>query len=204
MIEAVSEEIWRWQVAGTEPDLPDLVGHAVRTPGGWVVFDPPAAPGVVAALRGLGQVCGIVLTGGHHDRAAGALRARVGMPPIAAPGRDVAGLVHSGVLVDQALAEGDRIFGFDVIDLPTVGHFGAESAFFDPKRRILVLSDLVVAGPHGLTYYGEAFHQDVPTHLLRPYLNRLVQLAPKIVLAGHGQDLTTDGGSRLAELYAKG
>ena len=203
-IEPVSEDIWRWEVPSADPDQPDLVGHVVRTADGWVVFDPPAAPGVVSALRALGSVSGILLTGGHHDRAAGALRARVGMPPIAAPARDVAGLVAAGVLVDQALAEGDRIFGFDVIDLPTVQNFGAECAFFDPRRRLLVVSDLVVAGAHGLMHYGEAFHADVTAVSLRAHLKRLMELEPTILLAGHGQDLTEDSARQLAELYRRG
>ncbi len=202
-IEAVSQEIWRWQVPGSDPDMPDLVGHAILTSDGWLVFDPPAAPGVVATLHGLGPVCSIVLTGGHHDRAAGALRARVGMPPIAAPGRDLDMLMQGGVLVDRALAEGDQICGFDVIDLPAVGNFAAEFAFFEPQRRILVISDLVVAGPRRLMYYGEAFGVDVPARLLRPYVQRLAELAPEIVLAGHGQDVTSAGARRLAELCAR-
>ena len=113
-------------------------------------------------------------------------------------------LVAAGVLVDRALAEGDRIFGFDVIDLPTVQNFGAECAFFDPRRRLLVVSDLVVAGAHGLMHYGEAFHADVTAVSLRAHLKRLMELEPTILLAGHGQDLTEDSARQLAELYRRG
>lgn len=184
--------------------MPDLVGHAVRTDDGWVVFDPPAAAGVVARLKELGTVAAILLTGGHHDRAAGALRARIGMPPILAPRRDVKALLAAGCLVDQELDEGDRIFGFEVIDLPEVGRFGAESAFFSVREGMLVISDLVVVQEARIAYYGEAFGADVPRHLLRPYLERLAALGAETMLAGHGLDLVSGASERLLELAASG
>ncbi len=184
--------------------MPDLTGHAVRTEDGWVVFDPPAAPGVVAGLRALGPVAAILLTGAHHDRAAGALRARIGMPPIFAPRRDREVLLDGGCLVDQVLDEGDQAFGFEVIDLPEVGRFGAESAFFAAGRRLLVISDLLVVTETAVACYGQAFGVDVPSRLLGPYLERLARLEPETLLAGHGLDIVSAAAAALRQLAAMG
>lgn len=181
-------DVYRW--TAPQEGIPDLVGHAIVQAGGVLITDPPAKPGLAEAIRSLGKVEALFVTGAHHDRAAGALRAMVGMPDIYAPRRDMENLKAGGLLVDHGYVDGDILpGGWTALDFPKTGEFYPESGFFREADGTLILSDLVVAQGEKPLLYTEAFPADVDPALLRPYVERLVGLKPRRLLAGHGDDL---------------
>lgn len=194
--------VWRWTAKSA--GLPDLAGHAVATDEGVVIFDPPLAPGLMAALGEIGKVRAIIVSGGHHDRAAGALRARLGMPELCVPAADGEALVAEGLMWDRTFVEGDVLpGGFRAIALPEVLSFGPEWAFFEGGKRLLVVSDIVVFGEPDILY-GDGFGKDLPRGTLLPHLEKLLATAPDAIIAGHGGvDVAKDGAKRLASLIAR-
>lgn len=195
----VSDDVYRWSAPSA--GMPDLVGHAVLTGDGLVIFDPPASPGLVPALRELGPTRAILLTGSHHDRASGALRARLGMPPLHAPAEDVEALAGGGLLVDETFSPGDCLLGaWEAILLPEAPSFGREWAFFRRADRTLVLSDLIVFGQDTDRLYPDAFGQDAPREVLASYILRLLDLGPSRILAGHGDDVLGGAADRMRAL----
>lgn len=201
MLESPLPGVWRW--TATLAGQPDMAGHAVQTKDGIVVFDPPLAPGLMASLGEIGKVRAIVLTGGHHDRAAGALRARLGMPELLVPAADADALMAEGLMWDTTFGEGDALPGrFTAMALPEVPPFYPEWAFFSAERRLLVMSDIVVFGERDILY-GDGFGPDMPKGALVPHLRKLLATNPESIIAGHGGvDVAKDGAARLASLIA--
>jgi len=187
----------RWSVPS--PGLPDLAGHVIRDGEGLIIFDPPAAPGLVQEISALGAAKAIVITGAHHDRAAGALRARLGMPALLAPKEDVPRLKESGLLVDDGYEEGEALPGWEAIRIPGMPPFGPEWAFFRASDATLILSDLAVFGESD-RLYPEGFGVEMDPHLLVPYVKALAARQPRRILPGHGDDVLAGGTERLEAL----
>lgn len=200
LLETLDGVAYRWSIPA--PGLPDLVGHAVRDGAGFVIFDPPAAPGLVGEIQALGPTRAIVLTGAHHDRAAGALRARLGMPPLLAPEMDVDELEAGGLLVDEAFGPGPILGNWEAILIPEVRQFGREWAFFRAEDATLVLSDLAVFGLVD-RLYPEAFGREMDPALLHPLIAPLAERSPERILAGHGEDVPRGGRTRLEALRGR-
>gem|GEM_PF-2875382 len=202
MLESPMPGVWRWtaKIQG----LPDMVGHAVATGDGVVIFDPPLAPGLVAALGEIGTVRAIILTGAHHDRASGALRARLGTPELLVPQMDADRLMAEGLMWDRTFGEGDTLpGGFRAMALSGVPPFEPEWAFFEGERGLLVISDIVVFGKRDILY-GDGFGPPMPSGSLVPHLERILATHPESIIAGHGGvDIAKDGAARLTSLIAR-
>ncbi|MDA8198915.1 MAG: hypothetical protein M0Z54_05735 [Thermaerobacter sp.] len=76
---AVYPGVWRWETPDPEDDWM-MVGHALTTPAGVVLVDPPVVPGIQSALAGFGSVLGVVLTTHDHLRGAEWFHRTTGAP----------------------------------------------------------------------------------------------------------------------------
>lgn len=104
--------------------------------------------------------------------------------------------------VDRALAEGDEVAGFTVLETP--GHSPGHVAYWRESDRVLILGDvlnnmnLLTAVP-GLREPPDIFTSDPARN--RVSIRRLAELRPSLALFGHGPPLRDPG--RLAELAAR-
>lgn len=172
-------------------------------------------PAILAAARARGGLAQVVLGHGDTDHrgAAPALRAagsRIACHPDARPhaegsgGRDywrfdllppavrvfhrVMHHVWDGgpVTIDDTLREGDRIAGFEVIDLS--GHAPGLIGLWRERDRVALVSDAFYmtsmwGHPQDPALPLRAYNQD--TERARASLRRLAALEPRIVLPGH-------------------
>jgi hydroxyacylglutathione hydrolase len=103
--------------------------------------------------------------------------------------------------VARALAEGDEVAGFAVLETP--GHSPGHLAYWRESDRVLVLGDVltnvnVLTGRPGLHEPLRAFTPDPARN--RASARRLAALRPALVCFGHGPPLRDPG--RLAEFAA--
>ena len=124
----------------------------------------------------------IVLTNRNHFRDAAKLRERTGARVAVHPA-DAAFVKAQGVTVDDALAYGDAIAGFTVVDAH--GKSPGEIALWSAQRKILVVGDVCVGSPPGaFKVLSPKVIDDLPA--LQQSLRRLADLEPSIVLVGDG------------------
>jgi glyoxylase-like metal-dependent hydrolase (beta-lactamase superfamily II) len=98
--------------------------------------------------------------------------------------------IGPGHPVDRQLHEGDRVAGFEVLDVP--GHSAGHVAFWRESDGVLILGD-VLANIDQLTGL-PGLHEPKPYLTPDPVRNResarrLAKLEPKLVLFGHGKPL---------------
>ncbi len=124
--------------------------------------------------------------GGILDLAAGAT-AYVGA-------EDLAGLDVSGL---RPLADGDEVFGTRIVATP--GHTAGHMAVFDPDTGVLVAGD-ALTNPGTLSGPSPEFTEDMDVAVAS--VRALAELAPSIVLVGHGEPVTEGAADALAALAA--
>jgi hydroxyacylglutathione hydrolase len=98
--------------------------------------------------------------------------------------------VGPGHRVDRRLVEGDRVAGFEVLDVP--GHSAGHVAFWRESDRVLILGDVlnnvnILTGIPGLHTPKPFLTPDPPRNV--ESARRLSGLEPKLVLFGHGAPL---------------
>ena len=103
--------------------------------------------------------------------------------------------------VSRALAEGDEVAGFTVLESP--GHSPGQVAYWRESDRVLILGDVlngmnVRTGRRGLHEPPDVFTPDPPRN--RESARRLAALRPRLTCFGHGPPLRDPG--RLAEFVA--
>lgn len=104
--------------------------------------------------------------------------------------------------VARALAEGDEVAGFTVLESP--GHSPGQVAYWRESDRVLILGDVlnnidVRTGIPGLHEPPDVFTPDPPRN--RVSARRLAQLRPRLTCFGHGTPLRDPG--KLAEFVAR-
>ena len=104
--------------------------------------------------------------------------------------------------VSRALAEGDEVAGFTVLESP--GHSPGQVAYWRESDRVLILGDVlnninVRTGRRGLHEPPEIFTPDPPRN--RVSARRLAALRPQLTCFGHGPPLRDPG--RLADFVAR-
>jgi glyoxylase-like metal-dependent hydrolase (beta-lactamase superfamily II) len=96
--------------------------------------------------------------------------------------------------VARALAEGDEVAGFTVLETP--GHSRGHVAYWRASDRVLILGDVlngmnVMTGVRGLHEPPAIFTPDPPRN--RESARRLSALQPALVCFGHGPPLRNPG-----------
>jgi glyoxylase-like metal-dependent hydrolase (beta-lactamase superfamily II) len=104
--------------------------------------------------------------------------------------------------VSRALAEGDEVAGFTVLESP--GHSPGQVAYWRESDRVLILGDVlsnvnVRTGRPGLHEPLEVFTPDPRRN--RASARRLAQLRPRLTCFGHGAPLRDPG--RLADFVER-
>ncbi len=138
----------------------------------------------------------IVLTNRNHFRNAAKLREKTGARVMVHPA-DAEFVEAQRVTVDAALAYGDSIEGFTIVDAH--GKSPGEVALWNAARRILIVGDVCVGSPPG------AFKVLPPKVIddmaaLHESLRRLAALKPSILLVGDGAPILQNASGALEAL----
>jgi glyoxylase-like metal-dependent hydrolase (beta-lactamase superfamily II) len=173
--------------------------HGTYLPAAKLVIDPVEPPAPVLARLVEGGVETVVLTNRNHFRAAAAVRAATSAR-VLVNDADAAFVRERGVTVDGALAPGDRVGPFTVLDAE--GKSPGEVALWWPERRLLLVGDACVGHPAGaLGLLPEKVMDDPPR--LHASLRRLAELDVDTILVGDGVPILTGAQAALAALCAR-
>ncbi|MGZ6143314.1 MAG: hypothetical protein ACXWLM_08245 [Myxococcales bacterium] len=138
----------------------------------------------------------IVLTNRNHFRNAAKLREKTGARVAVHPA-DAEFVRKQGVIVDDALAYGEAIGDFVVVDAH--GKSPGEIALWNAQRRLLVVGDVCVGSPPGaFKVLSPKVIDDLPG--LRETLRRLADLEPSTVLVGDGAPVLQNAAEALRAL----
>jgi hypothetical protein len=137
---------------------------ALAVPGGCLVCDPVDAPGLDAALAGVGPVLGVSRLLGRHGRDSEAIAARHAAPIVAA----------------DELASNAAFAGIEARSLP-----GGEWALWLAERRLLVIPETVGAVPGFVARRGDLLGLH-PVARIRPPRIQLAPINPDTLAVGHG------------------
>jgi glyoxylase-like metal-dependent hydrolase (beta-lactamase superfamily II) len=172
----------------------DFNGYLLRHPEGNVAVDPVELPADVLESLTREKVARIVLTNRNHFRAAARLREKTGARVAVHPA-DAEFVKKNGVPVDDALAHGETVAGFTVIDAH--GKSPGEIALWN--GRVLLVGDACVGKPPGaLALLPAKVIDDLPA--LQQSLRRLADLAPQTLLLGDGACVLTGAAEALRAL----
>jgi glyoxylase-like metal-dependent hydrolase (beta-lactamase superfamily II) len=172
----------------------DFNGYLLRHSGGNVAVDPVELPDDVLLELQQQGVQRIVLTNRNHYRAAATLRERTGARVLVHPA-DAEFVRQNGVAVDDALAVGDSVAGFTVVDAH--GKSPGEIALWNGE--VLLVGDACVGSPPGaLKLLPEKVIDDLPA--LRASLRRLSELPVQSILVGDGAPVLQAGAAALRDL----
>ncbi len=199
---AVYPGVWRWETPDPEDDWM-MVGHALATPTGVVLVDPPVVPGIQRVLAGFGSVLGVVLTTHDHLRGAEWFHRTMGAP-VHLPQRSYE---QPGIRARLSWArpydDGDALPGglaAHRIRVPALmwdedGTYVDEMALTTPDGRALFTGDVVMGTPVGKLWAcpeGLVLHPD-PRKVAASVTSfrELLARHPSVhtLLASHGTDL---------------
>jgi glyoxylase-like metal-dependent hydrolase (beta-lactamase superfamily II) len=184
---------WHWF---SERNGYDFNGVLLRHGEGNVAVDPVEMQDDVLDELARAGVSRIVLTNRNHFRAAAKLKAKTSARVAVHPA-DAAFVRGQGVEVDEDLAIGARLAGFEVLDAS--GKSPGEVALWNAERRILIVGDACVGKPPGaLALLSPKVIDDLPR--LKDSLRRLAELPVEIVLVGDGAPLLRSGREALQAL----
>jgi glyoxylase-like metal-dependent hydrolase (beta-lactamase superfamily II) len=136
----------------------------------------------------------VVLTHKHNDHA-GSLSEVLSRSDRATGYVGAADLEAVDVENLRALADGDEVFGLQVVATP--GHTPGHMAVFDPGTKLLVAGD-ALNNEGRLSGANPGFSEDMGAAAAS--VRTLAALAPATILVGHGAPVTDDAASALAEL----
>src|SRR5512140_544377 len=174
----------------------DFNGYLLRHGEGNVAVDPVEMPDDVLDELAREGVARIVLTNRNHFRVASKLKAKTSAR-IAVHPADAAFVRGQGVAVDEDLAPGALLAGFEVLDAS--GKSPGEVALWSAERRILVVGDACVGKPPGqLALLPAKVIDDLPR--LHESLRRLSDLPVTSVLVGDGFPVLRSGREALLAL----
>jgi len=186
---------WSWL---SEPHGYDFNGYFIRWPEGNLCVDPVEPDEEVLAFLAREGVAHIVLTNRNHVRRANLVRERTGARVAIHPA-EAGHALAQGAILDAELHAGERVGPFAVLAVP--GKSRGEVALHCPKRRLLIVGDVLIGNPPGkLSLLREKVMDDPPR--LRASVEALTGLEIETVLVGDGAPVLRDAGARLRELVA--
>ncbi|MEV0133372.1 MBL fold metallo-hydrolase [Dactylosporangium sp. NPDC050688] len=164
--------------------------------------------GSAAEVAGWGDV----VVAAHRDEAR-VVRGEAEHPPLVLAGweRHLYDQIHATmptdppapVRVDRELQDGDVIDlggGVEAVAVAVPGHTPGSLAFHLPEERVLFTGDTIARAPDGTVMLG-VFNTDPPRAAAS--MRRQTALRPDIACFGHGDPLTEDTATRLAEAAAR-
>lgn len=180
-ITAIHPRIWRWDGIEAEHGFP-IVGYIVATSEGLMLVDPPHDPDAKEMIKTLGQPFAVIITSAWHVRGAPHWAKEFHIP-IAAPPSAREELREAGAYAEVALLDGYEEAGWRVIKLAVDAY--DEVAFWSESHGVLVVGDLLVTNETGDVALGAHQYMEVPLDKLRPIVEQLAQLQPKLILSAH-------------------
>ena len=172
----------------------DFNGYLLRHSGGNVAVDPVEMPDEVLESLLREGLTRIMLTNRNHFRAAAKLRERTGARVAVHPA-DAEFVQQNGVAVDDRLAVGETVAGFQVLDAH--GKSPGEVALWN--GAMLIVGDACVGSPPGaLKLLPPKVIDDLPA--LQASLRRLAALPSQVLLLGDGASILQDGAAALRAL----
>lgn len=96
----------------------------------------------------------------------------------------------------QALSDGDRVFGLEVIATP--GHTPGHIALLDPVGGVLAAGDSLNGGGGGVVGPNSRFTPDMDT--ANQSVIKLAGFEYEVIYFGHGEPVASDGSAQVAEL----
>ncbi len=190
--------IMRWSVYSDEKDM-FFNGHAVRTPEGVLIMDPPSGDErIFSLLLEFGSPIAVLLLTHDHERASNAFRQRFGLP-IAVNALDAPML---SILPEKKLPEGYHFpGGWEVIHLRHQKSPG-ESALYNRITKVLILGDALIGKPAGqLNMLPDEKYLD-PKKALEG-LHPLQLLDVDVILPGDGEPILEHGNQALRDFFVR-
>ena len=177
--------IWRWDGTDADHGFP-IVGHIVSDEQGLLLVDPPLTSGDAAEIRALGRPAAIVITGKWHVRG-GPKWAKELAIPVYAPASARDELAEAGGKADRELGDGDRVGAWQALMLRAErpGATYEEIALWNEGKGILITGDLITAEEEGKVELGPHAFSGIPMEALRPLVERLRALRPRLLLSSH-------------------
>lgn len=181
----VKPGIWRWDGVDADHGFP-IVGYAVNLTGHFLLIDPPATSGSEEEILAIGRPEAIALTGKWHVRGAPQWGKSFSIP-IGAHESAVDELKELGGSLDVPLQEGDEFHGWRVLHLHAAGGESDfdELVYWDEKSGTLIIGDLLAQNDDGSLALGPHLFSGIPVDVLRPLVEGLARLKPRIVLSAH-------------------
>ncbi len=177
--------VYRWDGVDADHGFP-ITGYLLIHSGDCLLVDPPATSGEAQEIQAIGRPEAILLTSQWHVRGAGLWKERFSIP-ILAPASAADELAEAETSADTTLDDGDEYLGWQVLRLSTQQGDQAfdELAYWHKERRTLILGDLITADEDGSLHFGPSRFMGVPISKLRPIVERMRALNPKLLLSAH-------------------
>jgi len=181
----VKPGVWRWDGVDADHGFP-IVGYITNLTGRLVLIDPPGTSGSREEIEAIGRPEAIILTGKWHVRGAPRWAKEFGIP-IAAHESAVDELKELGGTLDVALKDGDEYMGWRALYLSaeSSNYRYDELAYWDPDSKSLAIGDLVCEDDQGRLGFGPHQFAGVPVESLKPELDKVAVLEPRLVLSSH-------------------
>lgn len=181
----IEKGLYRWDGVDADHGFP-IVGYVAATDEGNLLIDPPGTSGSVEEIKKLGAPRAIVVTGRWHVRGAGKWKEALGIP-IAAPATAADELAEAKTSADETLDEGDERLGWRALRFSAGESERSydELALWNAERRVVVIGDLIAATESGELAFGPQLFSGIPASELQPFVDRLAELNPRLILSGH-------------------
>ncbi len=154
---------------------------AIVVDGEWLVVDPVDAPGLDEALHACGPVVGVATLLDRHQRDAGAIAERLGVPRLTPRTLGGPGIVIAGIE-----------------ERPVVSHsYWKEALLWLPDRKLLVCVETLGTGSFYLARQGDRLGLHPLSRLLRVQ-KAFAGLEPTAIAVGHGRPVVVAAGPALA------
>ena len=190
----VTDGLYFWQAYDPAVKV-DLSCCARRTARGLVFIDPiPLARAALAELCEVAAPAAVILTNGHHARAAAEYRTRFSIPILA----HAEAVAELGLVVDMEIADGETVL--DEITVVAIhGAAPGEIALY-ADGALHVGDALIHLAPHGFALLPEKYCTNAQA--MRASLGKLLRFPFEVLTFAHGLPLVSQARQRLAKLLA--